>query len=390
MRRPGRLLPGLFLGLLVVLLVSGCGMFGKKDAETKPMELEPIESGLNVNRIWSRSVGDGPGQGGSGLQPVLVDGAIWVADRRGRIEALDPEDGKRRELIEVDLRLSAGPAVFDERLAVGTINGQAVMLDRASGSVLWRAQLSSEILATPLLRDGILIVRCIDGRVFGLNADDGRRVWVFDRSVPLLTLRGTSAPLLRGSQIFIGHDDGAVTALDVGQGERLWEQQISSPEGRSELDRLADIDGPMAIVGLDLYAVTRHGRMASIALDSGRLLWVKDLASHSGVSVSRTQLASSDTRDRVWMLDRRSGATLWSNEKLLRRHVTRPVFQGNFVVVADREGYLHWLSAETGAFVARERASREAPAAAPLVVENTVFMLDQDGKMSAWRVGSSG
>jgi outer membrane protein assembly factor BamB len=390
MMRLNRLVSGPVAALVAMLLLSGCGMFGKKDEEIKPMELESIESGLNVKRIWSRSVGDGPGEAGSGLQPVFADGAIWVADRRGRIEALDPQDGRRQQLIEVDLRLSAGPAVFDETLAVGTINGQAVMLDRASGSVLWRAQLSSEILAAPLLRDGILIVRCIDGRVFGLNADDGRRIWVFDRSVPLLTLRGTSAPLLRGGQVFIGHDDGAVTALDVSQGERLWEQQISSPEGRSELDRLADIDGPMAIVGLDLYAVTRHGRMASIALDSGRLLWVKDLASHSGLSVSRTQLASSDTRDRVWMLDRRSGSTLWTNEKLLRRHLTRPVFQGNFVVVGDRDGYLHWLSAETGEFVARERASRDAPAAAPLVVENTVFMIDQDGKMSAWRIGSSG
>ena len=374
--------------LLALLLVSGCGVFGKKGAETKPMELEAIASSLKVDRIWSRSVGSGPGSSGSGLKPVFVDGSIWVADHKGRIEALNPGSGQREQLIDLDLELSAGPAVFDRQLAVGTINGQAVMLDRASGDVLWRAQLSSEILASPRLRDGILIVRCIDGRIFGLDADDGRRVWVADRSVPLLTLRGNSTPLLRGGQVFIGHDDGAVTALDVTTGERLWEQRISTPEGRSDLDRLADIDGPMAIVGLDLYAVTRHGRLASIALDSGRLLWVKDLASHSGVSVSRTRLASADTRDRVWMLDRRSGSSLWTNEKMLRRHLTRPVFQGSFVVVADREGYLHWLSAETGEFVARERASRNPPAAAPLVVDNTVFVIDQDGKMSAWRVGA--
>lgn len=380
----------LALASLLVVLASGCSMFGKKDADTKPMELESIASELQVNRIWSRSVGDGSGHSGSGLQPVVVDGSIWVADRKGRIEALNPETGQRERVIELDLKLSAGPAVFERQLAVGTIDGQAVMLDRAGGEVLWRAQLSSEILAAPLLRDGILVVRCIDGRVFGLNASDGKRRWVFDRSVPLLTLRGNSTPLLRGSQLFIGNDDGSVTALDIDQGERLWEQRISSPEGRSELDRLADIDGPMVIVGLDLYAVTRHGRMASIALDSGRLLWVKDLASHSGISVSRTQLVSTDIRDRVWMLDRRSGSTVWTNEKLLRRFLSRPVFQGSLVVVADREGYLHWLSAETGEFVARARASRDAPAGAPLVVDNTVFMLDQGGRMSAWRVGGAG
>lgn len=371
------------------LLLGGCGLFGKKDAESQPMELEPIASSLQVSRIWSRTIGDGPGRSGLGLAPVAVDGLVWVADRRGRIESLDPATGSVARTIDLGLRLSAGPAVFPERIAVGTIDGQVVLIDRAGGEVLWRAQLSSEVLAPPVLQDGILVVRCIDGRVFGLDADSGRRAWVVDRSVPLLTLRGNSAPLVRGGQVFIGQDDGAVTAIELREGERLWEQRISSPEGRSELDRLADIDGPMAIVGLDLYAVTRHGRMASIALDSGRLLWVKDLASHTGLSVSRSLLATADIQDRVHLLDRRSGSTIWTNERLLRRQLTLPVFQGNFVVVADGEGYLHWLDADSGAVVARERASKKPPGAPPLAVDNTVLLLDRDGTLSAWRVGPS-
>ncbi|MDT8448994.1 MAG: outer membrane protein assembly factor BamB [Wenzhouxiangellaceae bacterium] len=377
-------------GLLVLLAATaaGCGMFGKKDPERDPVKLTDIDRTLNVRRAWSTSVGAGLGKSAPDLKPFFSDGEIWVADHKGRIEVIDSERGNRIRRFDIDMSISAGPVVFGDRVLVGTFNGQIVVLDRATGAIEWRAQLSSEILAEPLLRDGIIVVRCIDGRVFGLNAETGLREWVYDRSVPLLTLRGNSAPVVRGGQVFIGHDDGTVTALDLADGNLLWEQRVGLPEGRTQLDRLADIDGPMVIVGLDLYSASQHGRMASLALDSGRLLWVKEIGSYSGVSVSRTRLALTEPGDRVVMMDRRSGSTTWTNEQLLRRGVTRPVFQGDFVVVADGEGYIHWLDGDTGRFVARERASRDRPADAPLVVGNTLYLLDVDGKLTAWRVGA--
>jgi len=374
--------------LLGALALAGCGLFGDKDDPRAPMELEDIDTPVPVDRLWSRSTGHGSSLVTAGLAPFHTDGEIWVADPRGRIGVFDAETGRALRDFDVDLPLSAGPAVYDERVLLGTVDGQIVVMSRRNGEIEWRAQLSSEILSRPLFSEGIVVVRCIDGRVFGLDAETGRREWVYDRSVPLLTLRGNSAPVLRGGQIFVGHDDGAVTALDLEGGELLWEQRVSTPEGRTQLDRLADIDGRMAIVGLDLYAVTRHGRMASLALDSGRILWVKDLASSTGVSVSRTQLAASDTNDQVWLVDRRSGSTQWINERLLRRGLTRPVFQGQLVVVADRLGYVHWLSADSGEIVARERPSNDPPAAPPLVVGNRLYLLDRDGKLSAWRIGA--
>jgi small GTP-binding protein len=228
-------------------------------------------------------------------------------------------------------------------------------------------------------------VRCIDGRVFGLNAEDGRRLWIHDRSVPLLTLRGTSDPLVRAGQVFIGYDDGMVSGLRVADGSVLWEQRVSEPEGRTELERMADIDGPMAIVGTELYVVTYRGRMAGMALESGRLLWVKDLSSHSGLSLRRTQLAASDREDAVWLVDRRNGATLWRDEQLKRRQLTRPVFYGNQLVVVDQEGYMHFYDVDSGEFSARTRASRNPPSDAPLVVGNTMYLLDSDGTLTAWR-----
>ncbi|MFU8876632.1 MAG: outer membrane protein assembly factor BamB [Wenzhouxiangellaceae bacterium] len=375
--------------LMLVGLISGCGIFGKEDPERDPLELTDFKTTLSTSRVWTASPGRGLGDSAPAL-PLVRDGdSLWLADYRGRVHQLDAARGRQLRRFDLRMELSAGPAVYDDVLLFGTMEGQLLNVDKASGQIVWRAQLSSEILAQPVLQDGVIVVRCIDGRVFGLDADTGRRQWVYDRSVPLLTLRGNSDPQVRGEQVFIGHDDGVVTALGLEAGEVLWEQRVGMAEGRTQLDRLADIDGPMQVVGLDLYVASEGSRMASVALDSGRLLWVKEVASPTGTSVSRTHLAVSGSDDRIYLLDRRSGSTLWVNEQLLRRRVTRPVIQGNFVAVADQEGYIHWMDADDGSFVARERGSRRTPADAPLVIGNMLYMLDVKGRVSAWRVGGS-
>jgi len=378
-----------FALLLASLLVAGCGLFGKKDPERDPMELVDFDATVGVERVWRTSVGSGLGKSATGLRPVHAQGLIWAADHKGRVFAIDARSGAQVRRFDLDMDLSAGPGVFGQRVLLGTLDGQILVVDMRTGTIVWRAQLSSEILAAPVHSEGLIIVRCIDGRVFALNADTGRREWVYDRSVPLLTLRGNSAPVIRGGRVFIGHDDGSVTALSLESGGQIWEQRVGTPEGRTQLDRLADIDGPMSIVGLDLYSASQHGRMASVALDSGRLLWVKDIGSNEGVTVLRTRLVLSDTGDRVWLLDRRSGSTEWSNEQLLRRGVTRPVLHGDFVAVADKEGYIHWLDIETGEFAARERASKDAPISAPVVVDETLYLLDVDGRLTAWRLSGA-
>lgn len=377
----------IFPVILAGLLLGGCSWFGSKDPESEPAELVEFSPSLNVERLWSAKVGRGTSRSAPRLAPFRAGDEIWVADHRGRITAVDADSGRNLRSFDTELPLSAGPAVYGDDIYVGTFEGQLVKLDRASGNIEWRAQLSSEILAMPVFHDGIVITRAIDGRVFGINSGNGRRAWVYDRSVPLLTLRGTSDPLVRAGQSYIGFDDGSVAALRVSDGGVLWEQRVSEPEGRSELDRLADIDGPMVIVGRELYVVTQHGRMASLALDSGRVQWVKEVASHSGLGLSRTRLAATDNDDAVWLVDRQSGNTLWRDDRLARRGVSRPVFSGNYLVVADREGYLHWLDSDSGEFAARVRATRKEPAGAPLAVGDTLYLLDTDGTLTAWRTG---
>ncbi|MFW5927432.1 MAG: outer membrane protein assembly factor BamB [Wenzhouxiangella sp.] len=378
--------------LLTALVLSGCqtigGWFSDDDAELQPAELVEFTPEVSVEEVWSTRTGKGSGKSRPDFRPLYDDGLIWVGDRAGNIVAVDAESGRIEREFETGLPLSSGPNVVDGRLLVGTFDGEILMLDAANGRELWRNRMSSEVLAQPQLHDGIVIARSIDGRVFGFDENDGRRTWVYDRSVPLLTLRGNSDPLTRAGRVYIGYDDGMVVALDAAEGTVEWEQRVSEPEGRTELERLADIDGPMVVVGGDLYVATYHGRLAGMAVESGRLLWVREIASHTGLSLRRIRLAASDASDTIWLVDRRNGATEWKDESLTRREITRPVFFRGLLVVGDFEGYLHFYDADTGELVARERASRDRPVTAPLVVGNTLYILDTEGTLSAWRTGS--
>ncbi|MCH8477004.1 MAG: outer membrane protein assembly factor BamB [Wenzhouxiangella sp.] len=372
--------------IMLALVLAGCGVFNRDRSDAdRPAALVDFDSSLQVERLWSTSAGAGSNRSRPALRPFVDGEEVWVGDHRGRIVSVNAANGRILQRFDTRLDLSAGPAVFDNLLLVGTFDGKLVALDRASGSERWRAPLSSEVLSYPVLHDGVIVVRCLDGRTFGIDPADGRRLWVHDRSVPLLTLRGNSDPLTRAGQVFIGYDNGTVAGLRVNDGSILWEQRVSVPEGRTELERLADIDGPMAIVGTDLYVVTYRGRMASMAIESGRILWVKDVSSHSGISLLRTQIALVDRDDTVWMVDRRNGSTLWREERLARRGLTRPVFVDDYLVTVDSEGFMHWLDAGTGDFVARVRPTRNAPVSAPVVVGNVVYLLDEDGSLSAWR-----
>ncbi len=378
----------LLVGLALTLV--GCqtigGWFTRDDGTEPPAELVDFDSTINVERVWSVNAGAGMNRSLPNFRPFHDDGLIWVGDHRGRIVAVDAERGRVTRRFDSDMELSAGPTVQDGVLLAGSFDGDLVAMDPESGSTRWRTRVSSEVLSFPVLHDGVVIARSIDGRTFGIDAEDGSRLWVYDRSVPALTLRGTSDPLVRAGRAYIGHDDGMVVALRVSDGSVLWEQRVSVPEGRTELDRLADIDGPMQIVGSELYLVTYRGRLASLALESGRILWVRDIASARGVSVQRTRLAVTDSDDTFHVLDRRNGSTEWSNSEMARRELTRPVFLGDHLVTIDQEGYMHWLDGGDGSFAARVRIGRNRPADAPITVGNMIYVLDEEGSLTAWRV----
>lgn len=378
--------------LAALLLLNGCSWIkswgGDEDADA-PAELVEFEPTLKVGKVWSTDVGKGLDKAGRQLRPAYSSGSLYVADYKGLLMAVDADSGRKQWQIKTKLPFTGGPGISGNLLLMGTQDGEVFAFDASTGTQLWSATVTSEILAAPAEADGIVVVRCIDGRVFGLDADTGQRVWIYDHSVPLLTLRGNAPLLLRAGVVFVGYDGGQVVALRQDDGTLMWEQTLVTTEGRTELERLSDIDGQLVFIASDLLVSSYKNRLASLAADSGRLLWFKDISSATGTTVDRINLTLSDKDGNVWLLDRRNGAESWKQNQLLHRDLTRPVIYGSFVVVGDGEGYLHWINISDGQFAAREKVGGKGFSGPPLVVGNTLYVMTRKGKLTAFRAGAA-
>jgi outer membrane protein assembly factor BamB len=378
------------LVLLLSLALGACKSLrpGSRDNVDPPRELTPFTASLNVSRVWSNSLGRGERLLRAHMGPSYGDGRVYAASPEGRAFAFDAESGRPQWSVRTDVRLSSTPGYGDGVVVIGSLDGVVVALDAANGSERWRASAPSEVIARPAVADGVVVVRVHDGRMFGLSARDGSRLWVYDRGVPTLTLRGNGPPLVRGGSVFAGYDDGRVVALRLNDGALRWEQALSQREGRSDLERMADIDGELQIVGGDVYAAAYRGQAAGLTGDAGRPLWVRDLSTPVGLGLAGRQLFAVDQDGVLFAIDRASGSALWRQDALEHRQPTTPVAVGGHVVVGDLQGYLHWLDASDGSLAARQRLGRNAIRATPLVVGNMVYVQEVRGTLAAYRIGS--
>ncbi|MEW6591477.1 MAG: outer membrane protein assembly factor BamB, partial [Pseudomonadota bacterium] len=249
----------------------------------------------------------------------------------------------------------AGAGAGDDLVLVGGGKGELLALDRATGQPRWKAALSSEVTGQLLRGGDTVVVRTGDGRVHGLAAADGSRKWLYTRTLPALTLRGSGGMVLRDGVLYAGFPGGKLVALNAANGAQLWESTVALPRGATELERVADVMGPPAVDERAVCAVAYQGRVACFDRRNGAPLWTRDTSSNSGLGMDDRAVYVTDDKDAVTAYDKTSGRAGWRQDKLARRDVTAPLALGAWVVVADGEGYVHVLSADDGSFVARSK-----------------------------------
>jgi len=401
--------------LMPVMLMSGlllvaCGSSPKDYSDAAP--LRAISTSVSVRALWATPTGDVPEYAHAQL-PVVIDAdvedsedkKIYVASRKGDVAAHATKNGEVLWQISMGEALTGGPGVGAGLLFVGTREAELVALDKNNGTERWRQRTSSEMLATPVVAGDLLVVQTIDGRVSAYKTTTGKKLWSYERSIPRLTLRGTSMPLVVDGVVLAGFSDGRLLSLSLATGELLWESTIAVPHGRTDLERLVDIDGLFRAADGVVYVSSYQGRVAAVSIEDGNVLWARDMSSYTGLTVNEGQIFITDATSRVWALDGRTGATLWRQDSLLGRELSAPVVLENTVVVADYDGFVHWLSRDDGDFVARTNLDTvwstmhyawesdepdeevyRSVSVAPLVVADTLYVRDNAGALAAFTI----
>jgi outer membrane protein assembly factor BamB len=377
--------------VLLPIVLAGCSLFGSKDEPIEPpAELTDIQPVLTVRKAWDARVGSGSELLNLALRPAIEGGRVYAAGRDGRVHALDLETGRSQWSVRTDLKISAGPAVGHGLVLVGSTGGMLVALAMDDGTERWRAHLAGEVLAPPAVTPNVVVVRTVDGRLRGLSTENGRELWMVEQQPPRLTLRGTSAPTVAGNVVVTGFDTGRIGAYSLQDGEAQWENVIAIGRGRTEIERLSDVDATPQVIGQDLYAVSYGGRLANLALESGQILWTAEMSSYNGLSLDWTSVYVAEADGVVVALNRSSGAELWRQDALRMRRLTAPTPFGQSVVVGDFEGWLHWLDAFTGTLQARFRAGKTAIVTAPVSGGELLIVQDEDDRVYALRAEPRG
>jgi outer membrane protein assembly factor BamB len=371
-------------------LVSGCGIFGifggDDDDALKPKPLAEFAETLPVERVWGAKLGGGSEFLRIGLSPAGAGNRVFAASRDGRVSAFEPETGKRLWQAELDAPLSAGPGAGQDRVVVTGSDGFLYCLRADDGRELWRAYIGGESLARPLVADDSLIVYTIDGTLHVYSIFNGTKRWTLQQNLPPLTLRGASAPVIVGTTVIAGFDNGRVIASGLNEGEARWEVVLSPPAGRSDLERLSDVDGAMAVVGQDVYATGYQGRMAALASESGQILWSREISTHVGLGADSDNVYVVAESGEIVALNRQTGSELWRQNALLRRHPTAPVPFDGTVVVGDFEGFVHFFSSEDGKPVARERVDDRMLSDMPVVIGDQLYVQSETGRLAVFEV----
>jgi outer membrane protein assembly factor BamB len=320
-----------------------------------------------------------------GLGPAVDNGVVFAASHKGEVLAASLDTGRHLWVKKLKIPISAGPGAGAGLVVVGSSKGTIVTLDGATGRELWRVRLNSELLSAPAIGEKVIVIRSVDGRLHGLDTHTGKELWSVEQQVPRLSLRGTATPIIAKEVAICGFDNGKVMAVSLNTGDTVWDTALATPHGRTELDRLVDIDSTVRVVGDNVFAAGFQGRTAMLALDSGQIWWGHDMSSYRGLAVDDDNLYVTQSDGIVVALRQRDGSELWRNQKLKLRRLSTPVLTSTAVAVADFQGYLHWLDKTTGELVARERVAKERISNSPAAVGDTIVVLTDRGKLAAYR-----
>ncbi len=388
----------------LALSLSGCstigGWFASGDDSFAPAELTKITPEVSIQARWSEKVSNGVGKREYQLDHLVDGDTVYAVAADGTIAAHHAITGQQLWMQNLFAQqswvssyrfwkkgmkreITAGIGMSDRYLLMADSSGQVMALNKEGGEAIWSTQLDSEILVAPVCASGIVVVHTVDGKVVALDESSGEKIWSYWKEVPALTLRGTSRPVIVKDRVVVGLDSGDAVALNLTDGREIWRHQVAAPRGRTEIERVVDIDAdPVVFDGL-VYLVSYQGNLKAVSLDSGKRMWEQEFSGVSAPVVLGNYLFVADTDGKVWALDRLSGDSVWEQEVLRNRELTTPATLNGNLVFGDVEGYLHWLSGDNGRIMGRTRIDKSSIHSTPLRARDWLIVYTKKGRLSA-------
>lgn len=391
--------------VVLLTLVSSCAIFrGNRDKEPdadEPAPLADFTPEVEVERVWSKTIGKGLGRKYVEITPAIVEDRIFVGDAYGLILALDRLTGNviwrtqvgnpdRKSWFDVSNRsdpsfVSGGIGVGTNKVFVGTVRGELIALDIDDGTEIWRETLSGEILAPAVAESDVVVVQTADGKMYALESETGESRWVFDTQDPIVSLRGTAYPAISEGYAFAGFANGTLAAVELERGIPLWQQRLTIPEGTSELKRINDVDGRPLVLGQVVYAANHQGAVQARRLTNGDMIWEKPDPSFRALAEGLDLVFVVRDDDIVVAATQQTGNEAWTQEAFKKRTLTDPLAYHNYIVLGDAKGYVHVIAQSDGRLLGRYRLA--ASIRSPMVEEDGIFYaLSNRGKLEALRI----
>ncbi|MFA6052711.1 MAG: outer membrane protein assembly factor BamB [Methylobacter sp.] len=385
--------------LLLVIALTGCAGFdtlkegvsglsdyfrGGADNADPPSPLVEYAPEIKIEVLWKERVGVGEDEQSLKLVPAIGYGKVLAADREGLVQARSLTTGALLWETETEVHFSGGPGLAGGIVVLGSSDAEVVALNIETGEVLWKTTVSSEVLSVPAIAGNTVVVRTTDGAMIALDEKTGGKRWSYERSVPALSIRGTGSPIIVGDSVIAGYDNGKLLALRLSDGKYVWETTLAVATGRSEVERLVDLDvDPIAINGV-VYIAGYRGGVGAVSEPDGEVLWRNEgVSSYSGLSHDYRYLYLTDPDSHVFQLDQSNGSGLWKQKDLHARRLTAPAAYDRYVVAGDFEGYVHWFSSTDGRQLGRVQVTDGPIDAKPVVADDTVYVYAKDGTLAA-------
>lgn len=387
--------------LQVSLILAGLGLFLTGCTTPKPLVepyMAPMESDYSATKNWQVQLESMPTLDTEGLFFANNGDRLYVATESGHLVAMQKTNASRWIdqvvwQVKFDSHVVSGPTLENGVLLLGTSKGQLLAVDETDGSYRWQTQLSSEVIGRPVVADRKIFTRTVDGKVYALNATTGKQLWVAEHQVPSLSLRGSPEVVYHEGMVFVGWESGIVQALAAKSGALLWEVRVAIPRGRTDLERIVDVQSRLVFHDDRLFVLSYNGKLASINPVNGQFYFVKDLSGYSDFVVDGNRLYMVDDTDTIQAFDINNGVKIWKQAIFKNRLIGDLINANKEIIAVDSWGYLHWIDKVQGIEVARVKHSNEygdGNRIARVYAEGKqLYILDEEGIITSYSLDIS-